>query len=277
MRTTRLTAALLLCAPVLLAIGCGGGETAAPERDAAGATLERQPALSIAAASSLRFALDDLVEAFRESNPDTGVAVTYGSSGNFYAQIQNGAPFDLYLTAEINYARQLLDAGLARPQSLFVFADGRIALWVLKDSPIDIEKLGLPALLEPSVQQVSIANPAIAPYGVAAEEAMRDADVYDAVKPKLVLGESIAQALQFVDSGAAQAGVLALSLVVAPEVAGKGRHVVLPSEVHQRIEHGGVVLTGAAQPEAAESFRAFLMSAAARPVLDRYGFAVPEP
>ncbi|MGE0702979.1 MAG: molybdate ABC transporter substrate-binding protein [Vicinamibacterales bacterium] len=268
---------LLLCGPLLLAPGCGGGgEPAAPVGSTSG-VMERPPALSIAAASSLRFALDDLVEGFREAHPETGVAVTYGSSGNFYAQIQNGAPFDLYLTAEISYAHQLVEAGLARPQSLFIFADGRIALWVLKDSPIDIETLGLRALLDPAVRQVSIANPAVAPYGIAAEEAMRAADVYDELKPKLVLGESIAQALQFVESGGAQGGVLALSLVVAPEVAARGRYVLLPSDVHQRIEHGGVILTGAAQPEAAGSFRAFLMSDAARPVLDRYGFAAPEP
>jgi len=261
----------------MVALACGGEEPAAPGSGAAGEELERPPALSIAAASSLRFALDDLVEGFRESHPDTGVAVTYGSSGNFYAQIQNGAPFDLYLTAEINYARQLVDAGLARPESFFVFADGRVALWVPKNSPLDIEAIGLRVLRDPSVRQVSIANPAVAPYGIAAEEALRSGDLYDTVKPKFVLGESIAQALQFVESGAAQAGILALSLVVAPEVAGKGRHVLIPSDVHQRIEHGGVVLTNAAQPGAAESFRAFLMSDAARPVLDRYGLAAPEP
>lgn len=261
-------ATLAVTAVALLAAACGGD----PPPPA-----ERLPALSIAAASDLRFALDDIVEAFRAEHPDAGVSVTYGSSGSFYAQILNGAPFDLLLSADIDYARQLADRGVAAADTLFTYAFGRLVVWVAKDSALDVGALGLKALLDPSVTRVAIANPAHAPYGIAAEDALHAAGIYDAVKPKLVLGENVSQTLQFVQTGAAQAGLVALSLALSSSVGPSGRYVLLPADAHAPIEQGGIVLNAAARPDTARSFRAFMLSEAARAVLTRYGFALPEP
>ncbi len=266
------TSRLLLLAAALGASGCRGGE----DGDGAAPPFERPPVLSIAAASDLRYALDEVVEAFRRDHPDTGVSVTYGSSGGFFAQIVNGAPFDLYLAADVDYARQLADRGLADADSLFTYAEGRLVVWVPSASRLDVERLGLEMLVDPAVARIAIANPSHAPYGRAAEDALRSTGLYDDVKAKLVLGENVSQALQFVQSGAADAGLVALSLALAPPVAASGRYFLLPPDVHTPIEQGGVVLTGAARPDAAQAFRAFMLGEAARAVFARYGFASRE-
>lgn len=260
--------AMALAAAAVTAAACGGDPPAPDEHPAA---------LSIAAASDLRFALDDLVAAYRADHPGTGVSVTYGSSGAFYAQILNGAPFDLFLSADIAYARQLGDRGVAAAETLFTYANGRLVVWVAKGSTLDVEALGLKTLLDPSVTRVAIANPAHAPYGIAAEDALRAAGLYDEVQPKLVLGENVSQTLQFVQSGAAQAGLVALSLASASSVEPSGRYFLLPADAHSPLEQGGIVMTAAARPDAARSFRAFMLSQAGRAVLTRYGFALPEP
>jgi molybdate transport system substrate-binding protein len=230
--------------------------------------------VSVAAASDLRYALDEVVIAFQAVHPDTEVTIAYGSSGSFHAQLVNGAPFDLFLSADIDYARQLGAAGVARADSLFTYAEGRLAVWVRSSSWLDLDALGLRALAEEGVRRVAIANPAHAPYGRAAEAALRSAGVYDAVKPKLVLGDNVSQALQFVESGAADVGVVALSLAAAPPLASTGRYVVVPATAHPRIEQGGVIMA-AANGEGASRLRLFLLSQDGRAVLDRYGFAPP--
>lgn len=247
------------------------GEPAAGARDPAGP----RPALSIAAASDLRYVLDELVAVFRDRHPGTEVAVSYGSSGSFYAQVLNGAPFDLYLSADIDYARRLIEQGVAWPDSLFTYADGRLIVWVRSSSPLDVEARGLSALTDRSVTRVAMANPEHAPYGRAAEAALRSAGLYDAVKPKLVLGDNVSQALQFVESGAAQAGLVALALVLTPPVAAAGRYAVVPAPMHPRLEQGGVIVKSSTNAEAAGLFRAFMLSAAGQAVFDRYGFVVP--
>jgi len=231
--------------------------------------------LTVAAAADLRFALDDLAKQFRAEHPKIDLAITYGSSGNFFAQIQNGAPFDVFLSADIDYPRKLAAAGLAAKDSVFPYAVGRIVVWVPAASPLDPATLGIRALEAPSVRHIAIANPQHAPYGRAAEAALRSLGVYDRISPKLVLGENIAQAFEFVQSGAAEVGVVALSLARAPAARGNGRYWEVPQDAYPKIEQGGVILSRAPAAPAAQ-FRAFLLSEPARRILKEYGFAVPE-
>lgn len=241
-----------------------------------GVESESPPPLSIAAASDLRYALEELTTAFTAAHPDVSTVVSYGSSGNFYAQLTNGAPIDLFLSADIEYPRRLGSGGIADADSLFSYADGRLALWVEASSPLDVERLGMSALTAESVTHVSIANPDHAPYGRAAEVAMRSAGVLDQVRPKLVLGENISQTLQFVQSGAAEIGVVALSLAVAPQLRGSGRYWVVPVEMHPRLEQGGVITHAARNRRAADAFRVFMLGEQARAILRRYGFGTPQ-
>jgi molybdate transport system substrate-binding protein len=233
------------------------------------------PAVRIAAAADLRFALDELTAVFRQRHPGTVVTVSYGSSGTFFAQLVNHAPFDLFLSADIAYPRQLAERGLTVPGSAFTYAIGRIVVWVPAASPIDIEHLGMRALAAPEASHVAIANPEHAPYGRAAESAMRAAGVYDAAKPKLVFGENVSQAMQFVQSGSADVGVVALSLALSPTVGSAGRFWTVPVETYPRMEQSGVILRWAADVDAARLFRSFLLDEQARVVLKQYGFSLP--
>lgn len=231
--------------------------------------------LTVAAAADLRFALDELASRFRAAHPAVDLAITYGSSGNFFAQIQNGAPFDVFLSADVDYPRRLIAAGLAGRDSLFLYGVGRIVVWVPGGSPLDPPGLGIHLLEAPSVRHIAIANPQHAPYGRAAEAALRSLGVYDRVAPKLVLGENIGQAFEFVESGAAEAGIVALSLALAPAARGHGRYWEVPAGAYPKIEQGGVILARAPAGPAAQ-FRAFLLSAEARRILKQYGFSVPQ-
>lgn len=228
----------------------------------------------IAAAADLRFALDELTASFRREHPGTTVSVSYGSSGTFFAQLVSRAPFDLFLSADIAYPRELAARGLTIPASEFTYAVGRIAIWVPPGSPIDVAGLGMQALTAAGVTHVSIANPEHAPYGRAAEAAMRAAGVYDAVKSRLVLGENISQAMQFAQSGAAQVGVVALSLALAPAAIG-GRYWIVPTDTYPPLEQGGAILNWAIDVNTARAFRSYLMSDPARALLARYGFSRP--
>lgn len=231
--------------------------------------------LSIAAAADLRFALDDLTRDFHASHPAVAVQPAYGSSGNFYAQLRNGAPFDLFLSADMDYPRRLAADGIAQPDSVFVYAAGRIVVWAPAASPLDVAGLGMHALEDASVHHVAIANPQHAPYGRAAEAAMKSAGVYDKVAPKLVLGENIAQTFEFVQSGAADAGIVALSLALSPAAGGLGRYWEVPLDTYPRMEQGGAILKQARAPRAAQEFRSFLLSPQGSRVLARYGFSLP--
>jgi molybdate transport system substrate-binding protein len=229
----------------------------------------------VAAAADLKFALDDVVKAFRRRQPDIDVKVTYGSSGNFFAQLSNRAPFDLFLSADVDYPRKLIEQGLADKQSEFLYAVGHLVLWVPKSSPLAVEKLGVKVLLDPSVKKVAIANPRHAPYGRAAEAALRSLGVYQQVEDKLALGDNIAQTAQFVQSGAADIGLLALSLAVAPAMRDQGRYWEVPLDAYPRLEQGGVILSWAQDRQAAQTLRSFLLGEEGRAVLKRYGFFLP--
>ncbi len=245
----------------LLALWLGGNGWCAPPRS-----------LAIAAAADLQFALVEVTEAFAKANPGVTVAVTYGSSGNFYSQLLNRAPFDLFLSADLSYPNKLVKAGLADGATEFLYSRGRLVLWVLKGSPIPVEQLGLQALLHPAARKVAIANPRHAPYGRAAEAALAKSGLLEAVTPRLVFGENITQTAQFVQTGAADIGILALSLAKAPVMAASGRYWEVPQDAHPPLDQGGVILNHARNRAEALAFCAFLRSPAGLAILCRYGF-----
>jgi len=254
----------ILLGLTLAVVGCS-----APRQQAGRAQV------SVAAASDLKFALDEVVGAFQQNHPDVDVRVVYGSSGNFYAQLRNNAPFDVYLSADVAYTRKLMQEGLALPNSEFIYGVGSIVVWTSDHSFVDIERLQMAALQHPAVRHIAIANPAHAPYGRAAEAAMRSLGVYDSVKHKLVFGENITQTLQFVESGSAEVGIVALSLALAPAVASKGRYWEIPLEAYPQLEQGGLITKWARDAEAAWTLRAFVLGPQSRRILRRFGFSIP--
>jgi molybdate transport system substrate-binding protein len=275
--------AVLVCLSIVFA-GCGDSnkklETGSPKSDAAsfesGAVTAENPKaarqLRIAAASDLKFALADIVSAFERLHPEATVTVTYGSSGNFFAQLSNEAPFDLFLSADIAYPRQLVEQGRGVPNSDFSYATGHLVLWVPKDSVLDVEKKGIEIVRDAALQKVAVANPRTAPYGRAAVAALKSLGVYDDVEERLVYGENVAQTAQMVESGGADAGLIALSLAISPVLKGKGRFWQIPDSAHPPIEQGGVVLTWALDAGLAVEFRDFLLSGAGQDILRQFGF-----
>jgi molybdate transport system substrate-binding protein len=231
--------------------------------------------VAVAAAADLKFALDEVVAAFGREHPDITVRVTYGASGTFFAQLSNRAPFDVFFSADVEYPRKLAELGLADKDSEFTYAVGHLVVWVPRDSPLDVEKLGAQALLDPSVRKVAIANPKHAPYGRAAESALKSLGVYDQVKDRLVLGENVAQAAQFAETGSADAGVFALSLALAPAMQDKGRYWQVPLDAYPRLEQGGIILSWAQDRQAAASLCAYVGGTEGRAILRRYGFLLP--
>ena len=229
----------------------------------------------VAAAADLKFALDAAVAEFITKHPGVKLSITYGSSGTLYAQLTNEAPFDLFLSADIEYPRQLVEQGRARKDSEFLYAVGHLVLWAPNDSTLDLDRLGIRAVTDPSVKKVAIANPRTAPYGRAAEAALKHLQVYDAVKDRLVFGENVAQTAQFVETGAADLGLVALSLALSPNLRDKGRYWPVPLDAYPRLEQGGVILAGARDAAAAEAVRAFLTGTEGRAILKRYGFTLP--
>ena len=239
------------------------------------ASAAGQPAaLRIAAASDLQAVFPELARRFAA---ETGITVTpsFGSSGNFFAQIQNGAPFDLFFSADVDYPRRLADAGHAEASTLHTYAFGHLVLWTRKDSGIDVRR-GFDVLRDARVRRLAIANPQFAPYGRAAVAALRSAGVYDAVQSKLVMGENISQTAQLADSGNADVAVLALSLARGPALLRSGTYFEIPTSAHPPIEQAAVVVRGAVHREAATRFLAFLRTAPARDLLRSYGFEPPE-
>ena len=223
----------------------------------------------VAAASDLNFAIKEIISGFEHKTGHT-VSLTLGSSGNFYQQLTQGAPFQVFLSADVDYVRRLEGAGRTEPGSTLIYGTGRIVLWTRGDSQIapDISKMD--SLLQASVKRIAIANPDHAPYGRAAVAAMKKANVYERVQSKLVLGENISQAAQFVQSGAADAGIIALSLAQSDAMKQSGRYWVIPESMHAPLDQAAVLLRGATP--AARSFYEWLKSPEAKAILKRYGF-----
>ena len=229
--------------------------------------------ITIAAASDLSFAFKEIVTEF-EKTTGSHVKLTLGSSGNFYAQIQNGAPFDLYFSADIGYPKKLEEAGLTLPGSLYPYAVGRIVLWTGNGLRLDLSK-GLEVLRDPTIKKIAIANPKHAPYGRAAVAAMEHFKVYDQVKDRLILGENISQAAQFIESGACDIGIIALSLALAPTMQTRGTYWEVPAAAHPHLEQGAVILKQSKNPEGAKQFLEFIKGPHGQEVMKRYGFTLP--
>src|SRR5580692_10343466 len=233
----------------------------------------RAQEIRVAAAADLQFAMKDVAAQF-EKQTGTKVDVTYGSSGNFFSQLQNGAPFDLFFSADIDYPRILQEAGLAEPGTLYEYAIGRIAIWTPADAKVDVVRLRWKTLLDPGVQKIAVANPEHAPYGRAAVAALQKAGIYEQVKAKLVYGENISQAAQFVQSGNAQAGIVAMSLAVSPGMK-EGKRWEIPADMHPSIEQAAIMLKSSKNKDGVRSFLKFIKSEAGRSTLSNYGFTVP--
>jgi molybdate transport system substrate-binding protein len=203
------------------------------------------------------------------------VKFSFGSSGNFLSQIQNGAPFDMFFSADIGYPRKLEAAGLVEPGSLYEYAVGKLVLWVPKASTLDL-KQGLAVLTDPSIHKIAIANPEHAPYGRAAVAAMKHDGVYDKVSDKLVRGENISQTAQFVQSGNADIGLLALSLAVAPNLKEKGRYELVPTPDYPPIEQAAVIVKSSKKIATAKQFLAYIKKPEIVSLMRDYGFVVPD-
>ena len=236
-------------------------------------TLAQAQEINVAAASDLQFALAEVAQNFQKTTGRV-VKLNFGSSGNFYSQIQNGAPFDVFFSADVDYPAKLEAAGLTETGTLYRYAVGRLVLWVPNESKIDLSK-GLKALADKSVGKVAIANPAHAPYGRAAVASLRSEGLYEAVESKLVQGENISQAATFVASGSADAGLLALSLALSPAMKGKGRYVEIPQAEYPALEQAAVILKSSHDKETARRFLEFLKTPGTMELLKNYGFAMP--
>ena len=228
----------------------------------------------VAAASDLNFAMDEICSAFEKANPGIKVDVSYGSSGNFFAQIKQGAPYDIFFSADASYPALLEEEGLAVKDQRGLYAVGRIVLWISKKSALNPQE-GLNMVLEPELKILAIANPKHAPYGRAAEEALRYYGVWDKVKEKLVFGENISQTAQFVQTGSADAGIIAMSLAVSPSMADSGKYLIIPTESYSRLEQGYAVLQRGKDKSSVKTFLAFAQGKHGKKILSDFGYILP--
>ncbi len=235
------------------------------------------PNIRVAAAADLQFVLPALVADFAKVNPEIRIEPIFGSSGNLSSQIANGAPFDLFLSADLDYPRKMIQGGQGDLKSLFVYSVGHLVLWVPKSSSLDVERLQIGALTDDSVRKIAIANPQHAPYGRAAEAMFQNQAIADRVAPKLVMGENIGQALEFVRSGSADLGVISLSQALAPSVRDTGRFWRVPDQDFPLMEQGGVIMRKAHDQRAAHLFSSYLLTPRAREIFKEFGFTLPEP
>jgi molybdate transport system substrate-binding protein len=229
--------------------------------------------LTVAAASDLQYALQEVAARFEKQTGNT-VRLTFGSSGNFFAQISNGAPFDVFLSADAQYPRKLVEQGAAEKTSLQVYGIGKLVLWAPSGSKFDVDR-GVKGLVDASVQKIAIANPQHAPYGRAAVAAMKHEGVYDQVAARLVMGENISQTMHFIESGNVDVGFVALSLAVAPAARGRGRFWTIPQEFYPKIEQAAVVVSRSSKKKTAAVFLAFLNEPEIVEVMKTYGFERP--
>ena len=227
--------------------------------------------IRVAAAADTQFVLPRLV-AIYEQRTGNQVSISFGSSGNLAAQIRSGAPFDVFLSADTEYVDDLLKSGEALPRSAYVYAQGRLVMWVPEDSGLDLSR-GIKLLLSPDVKRIAIANPQHAPYGRAAEAALRNAGIYDQVSSKLVLGENISQTFQFVSSGNADLGLVSYSLAKSQRA--KGRYALVPQNLYPPIKQSAVVITQSQARTDALAFLNFLKTGEAQNMLRDAGFEPP--
>jgi len=222
--------------------------------------------LRIASASSFRFALSEIVKEF-EKRYKHKVLVSYGASGHFYIQIKNGAPYDVFISANEIYPKKLIAEGKALKSSYTVFSKGKLVIFTLKD----IELKNYKILLSPEIEKIAIANPKHAPYGKAAVEFLKKIGIYREVLPKLVYGSNVSQAFQYVVSGGADIGIVALSLVIPY---GKGKYITVDNSLYPEIKNIAVITLNGKEKEASKQFIEFLKSKFAADILQKYGFEI---
>ena len=239
-----------------------------------GAGQSRSRTLAVAAAADLETSMDEIVTEFQRQHPDIDVQITIGSSGNFYAQLVNHAPFDVFLSADTDYPSRLIEQELAPAESKFTYAVGHAVLWVPLASRVDATTVSAATFVDGAVRKIAIANPRYAPYGRAAEAALRNLGVYEKVRDKIVYGDNVAQTAQFIQSGAADIGIISKSQALG--LGDSGRFWEIPRKDYPRIDQGGVVLSWARDQAAAQSFRAFMIGKEGQALLRRHGFSPPE-
>jgi len=227
--------------------------------------------IAVASAADLNYALNDLAQRFTKAT-GTEVRLSFGSSGNLFSQIQNGAPFDLYFSADSSYPQKLVEAGRVERSSVRTYAVGHLVLWVPNGLGLDPQKLKMELLKDAKVQRVAIANPQHAPYGRAAMAALEHFGLKEKIGAKLVMGENISQAAQFVQSGNAQAGLIALSLALSPAMKDAGRYWELPGDAYPEMTQVAVVVSASKHKPAAEAFLKYVTSPEGRAILQQYGF-----
>ncbi len=227
--------------------------------------------ISIAAAADLRFAMDEIVKEFRKTNPNVKVNVIYGSSGNLYQQIVNHAPFNIFFSADISYAKKIdsLKLSFGSPK---LYAIGHLVLW---SSSIDITK-GVDVLKSSEIKKIAIANPAVAPYGKRAMECLKYYNLLDEISDKIVKGENVSQAAQFVLTGNAEVGIIALSLALSPEMTAKGKYYLIDEKSYSTQEQAYIVTKNSGTDKNVQEFVQFIESASTRTIFERYGFKLPQ-
>lgn len=235
------------------------------------AATQAGESVRIVAASDLRFAMDIIIEEYEATHPDDAIEVIYGSSGRFHAQIVNGAPFDLYFSADVAYPLDLVERGLVHGD-MVPYALGRLVLW---SNTVDASELTLKDLSRSEFRRIAIANPRHAPYGVRAQEALRSVGLWDELEPRLVLGENIAHTMQLVQSGAAEIGIIALALARNPAIREQGGYHLIDAERHQPLEQGYIITRRAADNAAAQRFADHMGREQSRAVMREYGFVLP--
>ena len=226
--------------------------------------------ITLAAAADLHFAMDHVIAAYRHDHPADSIDVVYGASGQLLTQIEQGAPFELFFSADSNYPTQLVAHGNAGGQPV-PYAVGRIVLW---SASIDMHGVQVADLVQPRFGRIAIANPQHAPYGKRAEQALRSTGIWDQLQPRLVYGENIAQTAQFAQSGNAQVGIIAQSLALDPAMV-KGSYAPVPPTAYEPLQQSFVLTKRGADNVLAQDFARYMQSAPARDILARYGFTLP--
>jgi molybdate transport system substrate-binding protein len=225
-----------------------------------------------AVAAGMKFAMDEIAAEFRKAHPKDSFEVVYGSTGKLQTQVQQGAPFDFFFSADNTAPLDLAKAGFAGSE-MRIYAIGRLAIW---STTVDASKLKIADLANPKFTRIAIGNPKVAPYGKRAEESLRKAGIWDKVASRLVLGENVTQTAQFVESGNAQVGLIALSLAMSPELAKKGGHALVPDDMHQPLAQGFIITKRGASNPVATAFAKFMQSKEVKAILLRYGYTLPE-
>jgi molybdate transport system substrate-binding protein len=239
------------------------------------ASAEQEKTISVAAAADLTTALKEIAASFTKQS-GIEVKLSFGASGALTQQIENGAPFDAFFSADMGYPQQLITENQATPATLYRYAIGKLVLWAPSNSLLDFERQGMKTLLDLSVQKIAIANPQHAPYGRAAVAALKHAGLYEQLSSKLVMGENISEAAQFVESGNAQVGFVALAHASAPEMLGKGKYWQVPADAYPPLDQGAIILAHSQHKKEAQQFLDFIKTKEASAILLHYGFTLPQ-